>query len=285
MLMDYCNGFDLSVLLKTRKRIPQDEARLVIRKMVHGIKDIWKLNIIHRDMKLANILLHFPDNPELGGMNKLEKRAWLSKLNLKDHKFEAKISDFGLSTILDSTTQQLSICGTPLYSSPQLLKKRGYSSKVDTWAIGVMLYELLMGVTPFHAYEMKDLINKINDGKYMLKLEEPITIECALFLSQCLQTNESDRLNMEQLIEHPFINDVSDNLTNLDVSQYYKDLETSKNYKVILSEAQTEDTTQLLFSTKGKDNWNPLFSQLISAQEDSAVDANSLAISYKTLTM
>ncbi len=90
---------------------------------------------------------------------------------------------------------------------------------------------------------------------------------------------------MEQLIEHPFINDVSDNLTNLDVSQYYKDIETSKNYKVILSEAQTEDTTQLLFSTKGKDNWNPLFSQLISAQEDSAVDASSLAISYKTLTM
>lgn len=68
---------------------------------------------------------------------------------------------------------------------------------MDTWAIGVMLYELLMGVTPFHAYEMKDLINKINDGKYVLKLEEPVTIECALFLSQCLQTNESDRLNME----------------------------------------------------------------------------------------
>ena len=107
-------------------------------------------------------------------------------MNLKNTKFEAKISDFGLSTILDSATQQLSICGTPLYSSPQLLKKRGYSSKVDTWAIGVMLYELLMGVTPFHAYEMKDLITKINDGKYMLKLQEPISIECALFLSQCL---------------------------------------------------------------------------------------------------
>lgn len=184
--MDYCNGFDLSVLLRTRKRVPQEEARLVIRKMVHGIKDIWKLNIIHRDMKLANILLHFPEHPELGGMTKVDKRAWIAKVDLRTTKFEAKISDFGLSTILDSATQQLSICGTPLYSSPQLLKKRGYSSKVDTWAIGVMLYELLMGVTPFHAYEMKDLISKINEGKYQLKLEEQITIECALFLSQCL---------------------------------------------------------------------------------------------------
>ena len=53
-----------------------------------------------------------------------------------------------------------------------------------------MLYELLMGVTPFHSYEMKELINKINDGRYELKIEEAISIECALFLSQCLQTNE-----------------------------------------------------------------------------------------------
>lgn len=157
-----------------------------MRKVVFGIMDIWKLNIIHRDMKLANILLHFPDYPELDGMNKLEKRAFLAKVNLLTANFEAKISDFGLSTILDSATQQLSICGTPLYSSPQLLKKRGYTSKVDTWAMGVMLYELLIGVTPFHAYEMKDLIQKINDGKYLLKLNEPVSIECALFLSQTL---------------------------------------------------------------------------------------------------
>ena len=48
-----------------------------MRKLVNGIKDIWKLNIIHRDMKLANILPHFPENPELDGMNRTEKRAFL----------------------------------------------------------------------------------------------------------------------------------------------------------------------------------------------------------------
>lgn len=76
------------------------------------------------------------------------------------------ISDFGLSTILDNSQSQLSICGTPLYSSPQLLKKRGYSYKVDVWALGIICYELLMGKTPFHSYQMKDLIAKINEGKY-----------------------------------------------------------------------------------------------------------------------
>jgi len=100
--------------------------------------------------------------------------------------FQAKISDFGLSTILEGTNTQLSICGTPLYSAPQLLKKKGYSYKVDIWALGIMCYELLMGQTPFHSYEMKDLIAKINEGKYLVQTRDPLTIECALFLTKCL---------------------------------------------------------------------------------------------------
>ena len=101
--------------------------------------------MIHRDMKLANILLNFPDHPEVTTMTRAQKKLFLANMDLTKIKFEAKISDFGLSTILESSTSQLSICGTPLYSSPQLLKKRGYSYKVDIWALGIMCYELLMG--------------------------------------------------------------------------------------------------------------------------------------------
>lgn len=115
------------------------------------------------------------------------------------------ISDFGLSTILDSAQSQLSICGTPLYSSPQLLKKRGYSYKVDAWAIGIMCYELMMGKTPFHSYEMKDLIAKINEGKYTVETKEPLSVECALFLTQCLQANETERINFDELERHSFL--------------------------------------------------------------------------------
>lgn len=78
---------------------------------------------------------------------------------------------------------------------------------------------------------------------------------------------------------------MTESLNDLDVGAYYKDLESSRNYKLLVSEADTCDRTTLLLSTKGKDNWNPLFSQLISAQEGDNVDASALAQSYKTLTM
>ena len=92
-----------------------------------------------------------------------------------------------------------------------------------------MCYELLMGRTPFHSYELKDLIAKINRGDYTVALNEPISIECALFLTQCLQANESDRISAEELINHQFLNlnyQSSDNtrMTKLDKTAFTDEL-------------------------------------------------------------
>ena len=70
MMQEYANGYDLGILLKARGHISQEEARIIIRQVVSGIRDVWSLNIIHRDMKLANILIHFPDKPELESLTK-----------------------------------------------------------------------------------------------------------------------------------------------------------------------------------------------------------------------
>ena len=95
---------------------------------------------------------------------------------------------------------------------------------VDTWALGAMLYEMLVGVTPFHSYKMKDLVAKINDGRYKFKTaqNEPIFIETCLFLVQCLQTSEKDRIPLEELSEHPFIAEAlkTMSLNKLDIDQF-----------------------------------------------------------------
>lgn len=87
MVQDYCNGFDLAVLLKLRKRLSQFEVSLVLRQLVKGLVDVWQLNIIHRDMKLANILLNFPDKLEMDTMNRNEKRAFLQSSDLSKINF------------------------------------------------------------------------------------------------------------------------------------------------------------------------------------------------------
>lgn len=89
--------------------------------------------------------------------------------------------------MLDDCVSELSIVGTPLYQSPQVLKRKSYNDSVDTWALGVILFEMLVGVTPFHCYDMGNLVRKINDGRYKLAIEnENVKIETCLFLLDCL---------------------------------------------------------------------------------------------------
>ena len=63
MLQEYANCFDLATLIAVRGSLSQNEARLIMRQIVKGINDIHKCNIIHRDLKLANMLIHFPTKP------------------------------------------------------------------------------------------------------------------------------------------------------------------------------------------------------------------------------
>ena len=120
---------------------------------------------------------------------------------------QVKISDFGLSTIYDEAKSELTVVGTPLYQSPQMLQRKWYTGSVDTWALGCICYELLVGVTPFHSSNMKDLMRKINDGRYKLcdGYDEPVYVETCLFLLDCLQLVEENRLAVEALTSSPFI--------------------------------------------------------------------------------
>ena len=63
MMQEYANGYDLEMLIKARVRLSQDETRIIMKQVAQGLRDIWSNSIIHRDMKLANMLLHFPDSP------------------------------------------------------------------------------------------------------------------------------------------------------------------------------------------------------------------------------
>jgi serine/threonine protein kinase len=124
IVMEMCSGGELSKYIKNRTKFNITDIQSFFSQIISGYKHLLKHNIVHRDIKSANILLS------------------------ADQKI-IKFIDFGLSKILSSDLNQ-TICGSPLYMAPELLNHQKYDSKSDIWSIGVLLYEMIYGVTPFH---------------------------------------------------------------------------------------------------------------------------------------
>ena len=129
LVMELCENGNLFQYLKELKRnqLPEAEARWVLRQLVHGLVYLHSNGIIHRDLKLSNLLLN-------------------SKFNLK-------IADFGLAVkLVDKQAEQKTMCGTPNYVSPEIVSRLPYGLSSDVWSLGCMMVTLLTGTPPFQVY-------------------------------------------------------------------------------------------------------------------------------------
>lgn len=191
IFMEFCNGSDLKEVMELKKwRVVPAVIQQILFQLVNGFYDMMKELVIHRDLKLQNIMLHFPDETErLKSLTSSEKKEYLKTVDLLTTRFEIKIADFGFSKKLKRKDQvNKTICGTPLYMAPQVVQKNTYSYKADIWSIGVILFELLKGETPFHAKNRAEFEEKVKASDYGFteSVKEKLTLETILFLSQCL---------------------------------------------------------------------------------------------------
>lgn len=140
-------------MINIRRYLSEEEGRIIIRQIAIGLRDINAAHIMHRDLKLANILLHFP-NIDLLGQKKQERIEYIKNMVIKETPFEIKISDFGFAKVINSKKDlnNLTICGTPAYMPPDQIvnHKNDYTEKIDCWALGSIYYELLVGQPPFY---------------------------------------------------------------------------------------------------------------------------------------
>eukprot|EP01128_Nolandella_sp_AFSM9_P002457 TRINITY_DN1282_c0_g1_i1.p1 TRINITY_DN1282_c0_g1~~TRINITY_DN1282_c0_g1_i1.p1 ORF type:complete len:757 (-),score=147.87 TRINITY_DN1282_c0_g1_i1:137-2407(-) len=123
LILELANQKTLRSLVRRRGHITEIEARYYMMQVVDGVEYLHQNNIIHRDLKLDNLLI-------------------------KD--MQVKIADFGLSVQLTRPHElRSSVCGTPNYIAPEVLLKRGHSFPVDVWALGVITFVLMTGRAPF----------------------------------------------------------------------------------------------------------------------------------------
>lgn len=120
---------------------------------------LYKLNAVHRDLKLANVFMHYPG---MEGKEDQITNEWLKTVDLLKEPFYVKIGDFGFSKIMDNINNPSSTyCGTPINMAPEMLNKLEYTYKADVWSVGTMLFELLTGYSPFKEARNKEQLKQI----------------------------------------------------------------------------------------------------------------------------
>ena len=209
IVMEYCNGGELSQALEKYQKkyghsFPEEIVQHFMRQIINAFEYIHKLKIIHRDIKLENILINYETEED--------------KNNLNLMKATAKIIDFGFSCSVGKNGLLYSTLGSPINMDPILLKKLkaqggkrklGYSQKADIWSLGAICYEMLIGKPVFDAKDLGNLVSKVENGEYVIPTS--VSREVISFLNGMLQYESTKRLNCEQLAAHNFLTkDVKD---------------------------------------------------------------------------
>jgi len=204
IIMDFCNGGNLSGCLKKymatyRRPFSEEIVQHIMKQVVNGINFLHSNKIIHRDLKLDNILVTFPSESDKKSLNMM--------------KAIAKIIDFGFATKLHASKSNLAytILGTPANMAPQILEKiesktpnhQGYDEKVDIWSLGTLCYEMLVGHWAFCGSSIQELSQKVKQGKYSLPTN--LSKEVISFINSMLQTDPNKRLSAKDLLKHDFL--------------------------------------------------------------------------------
>ena len=231
VVLEYCNGGNLETELnnyinKYNKPFPESIVKHIIYQVLKALIYLNDKNIVHRDIKTENILIHYLNKEDLQSHNLLNAKI--------------KLIDFGFAKHLEKNELASSLIGTPLFMDPLIIQaiiknenestkmindseknKIFYDEKVDIWSLGILTYHLIFGELPFGGKKYSDLLNSIANRKFnLLKFKNLfISKECIEFLDCMLSLEHKSRLSANELINHKWFlnkkNEVFMELKNL----------------------------------------------------------------------
>ncbi|KAJ2478041.1 MAP/microtubule affinity-regulating kinase 4, partial [Coemansia sp. RSA 2131] len=178
IVMEHNSGGELLHHIRKRGRLHESEARGLFRQIVSAMDYTHRNCIIHRDLKMENIML--------------------------DHEGRIRIIDYGFANTFEWDKQLDTFCGSPFYAAPEMVNGIKYTGpEVDVWSMGVILFFMLCGRTPFEGESIKVIYDKISRGKF--SLPTVLSKDAGHLLQQILTVDPRKRISMKGIVEHPWL--------------------------------------------------------------------------------
>ncbi|KAK4151757.1 hypothetical protein C8A00DRAFT_35567 [Chaetomidium leptoderma] len=232
LIMEYCELGDLSLFIRKRDKLITHSAthelarkypvapnsglnevviRHFLKQLTSALRFLREANLIHRDVKPQNLLL-LP-SPQWRESNKMVKQilsgshdsltpaAGLPSLPM------LKLADFGFARVLPSTSLAETLCGSPLYMAPEILRYERYDAKADLWSVGTVLYEMATGKPPFRAGNHVELLRKIEAAEDLIRFPRECTVSSEVkgLIRSLLKRNPVERASFEDFFGHTVI--------------------------------------------------------------------------------
>lgn len=175
--LEYVPGGDLCYLLQNKHAFTPNDIRIYAAEISLALMHIHSLNIIYRDLKPENIMF--------------------------DERGHIKLTDFGLSKIINAESgYTTTFCGTSEYLAPEIVINKSYSYKIDEWALGIVIYEMVFGQLPFYSECIHHLYTQIL--RKVVEFPPDTDPDLADYLSKLLTKDPDQRPSFEELKSHPY---------------------------------------------------------------------------------
>jgi serine/threonine-protein kinase ULK2 len=236
LVMEFCQLGDLSYFIKKRERLATNiatadmarkypnpaagglhevVARHFLKQIASALESLRALNLIHRDVKPQNLLISpspqflatWKDAPKImSGNEDVSEDRRTRPVGVPSLPM-LKIADFGFARSLPSTSLAETLCGSPLYMAPEILRYEKYDAKADLWSVGTVLYEMMTGKPPFRAGNHVELLRKIDFGNDIIKFPKESIVSPGMksIIRGLLKRSSVERISFENFFGHEVI--------------------------------------------------------------------------------